>query len=107
MRDGVVVVGEFLGVSSEPWNRNGKSGVNHRMGIGRKYIDRYGQTLLDTINVDLSQEFLAKLNADQLKGKRVAVDVLARGKPGGPSGAWLSLFATRDAEIVVLDGKGK
>lgn len=102
MKQGVFVLGKCVGFASEPWARNGKSGVNHRIGISREYQNQWGETETETMSVDVAQDGAEKFSkqASMLKGQPVAIRVVPIAKVGGKKGAFYTLFAPTESDLI-------
>jgi hypothetical protein len=99
---GVFVMGICRGVVSEAWERNGRSGINWRLGIAREYQDKWGQSTSDVIQVDVAANAVQKIQqqAAMLKDKPVMIRVVPMGKAGGRNGAFVTLFAPQDSDLL-------
>lgn len=102
-RDGLQLVGEFLGFGESQWSSGTKSGVDRFIVIrtGAR-TDEYGVTVEDAERVRIFDDALMMFyreNDARLKGKRVAVPVVAKANKGGRTGAWLQLFQPKGTVI--------
>lgn len=104
--EGVYVMGSCVGVVSEAWARNGKSGINWRLGVSRTYADKWGQETTEVIQVDIAAEGVEKLQkqALQLKGKPCMIRVFPIAKVGGRNGAFFTLFAPAESDLLPQPG---
>lgn len=100
--EGVYVMGVCVGVVSESWARNGKSGVNWRLGLSRTYADKWGQETTEVIQVDIAADGVEKLQrqANMLKGKACMIRVFPIAKVGGRNGAFITLFAPAESDLL-------
>lgn len=103
MYQGFYVFGVCIGVVSEPWNRNGRSGVNNRLGVEKVYQDKYGREVRDLIEIDLPATEVERFRnaAQQMKGKPVFLRVQPMPKAGGRNGAFMTYFAPSDSQLVL------
>lgn len=101
--EGVFVMGICIGVVSESWQRNGRSGVNWRLGISRTYSDKWGQEMTEVTQVDVAGDAVEKIQkqAQMLKGKPVLIRVVPLAKVGGRNGAFITLFAPSDSDLIL------
>lgn len=99
---GVFMFGKLAGVVAEPWNRNGKSGVNYQIGISRTYQDKWGESKTETMQVNCAEDGFSKFQkqGDMLKGQDVYLRVVPMAKTGGKNGSWLSYFAPKESDIL-------
>jgi hypothetical protein len=106
MKQGFFVLGKCVGFAAEQWARNGKSGTNYRLGISREYEGHFGQVETDTMQIDVAQDIAQKIEKQvaMLKGQPVAIRVIPSAKVGGKNGAWLSLFAPKDSDLIPQTG---
>jgi len=104
MKQGVNVVGRLVGLSSEQWARDGKSGVNLTLGIARTFTDRYGAEDTETFGIDVRGDALQQKfreAAEKYKGKVVSVHVRVQAF-AGRNGAFVRYSAVQDSEVVAL-----
>lgn len=106
MNEGVYVMGTCVGFVSEPWARNGRSGTNYRLGIARSYVDKWGNRQTEVMQIDCAADGAEKIakQAARLKGEAVAIRVVPLAKVGGRSGAFSTLFAPKESDLVPQSG---
>lgn len=105
-KEGIFVMGRCVGFLAEPWSRNGKSGTNYRLGISRTYADRWGTEVTDVMQVDCAQDGAEKFGkqAAMLKDQPVAIRVFPIAKTGGRTGAFFTLFAPKESDLIPQSG---
>lgn len=99
---GAYLMGTCVGFAEEAWARNGKSGVNYRVGISRTYQDKYGNPVTETIDADVANDAVAKIRNQvaMLRGQPVMVRFVPIAKVGGRSGAFVTYFIPNDADLI-------
>lgn len=99
--EGMYVAGKCEGFESTPW-RNDPNKYNHRIGISREFTGQFGAVEKKIEVIDVPQDFVSKFQAQaqQLKGQQVIIRVVAQARAGGRNGAFLSLFAPADSDLL-------
>lgn len=94
--------GTCVGFAQEPWSRNGKSGINYRLGISRTYNDKYGNPVTETTDLDVASDAVPKISkqVEALRGQPVLVRFVPVAKVGGRSGAFVTYFVPGDSELI-------
>lgn len=98
---GFVLIGEMVGVDSTPWASDSNK-FNHNLGVKvgvRK--DNYQVEHTDVKTVSINGDDLQRVKeiVEKCRGKTVAIQVVPNAKAGGRTGAWLSVFMPKGAEI--------
>ena len=94
MKNGVFVIGEFIGYEEKPWPSD-ETKFNRRIGVKTGVYDSgFGQMQDEVESIDVFDESAIKFikdNEEKFKGKQVMVPVVHRAKDGR-NGAWMSCF---------------
>ncbi len=100
--EGIFVAGKIVGFVSEPWARNGKSGVNHRIGLQRSYTDRWGIEVSDVQQIDVAMDAVdrVRIDAEKFRGQHVVVRVSVMAKIGGKNGAFSTYFMPKESLVI-------
>ena len=90
----------------QTWS-NDPTKFNHRLHLVSQYNDNYGYVQTQHINIDVNAEDLTRVQefCNINNGSQVIVQVNNTARKGGKSGAWLSQYMPKDAEIIVLQTK--
>lgn len=107
--EGLFIFGECKGFVSEPWEKNGRSGINNKIGIARHYETKWGESTSEVIQIDVPRDSVEKFRnqAQMLKGQYVYIRVAALPKAGGRNGAFLTYFAPKDADLLPAENLPK
>jgi len=98
---GLYLFGQVVGVSERPWSSDAFK-FNYEVGIGRPYVNEWGEPDTDVTRVvvpaDRWQE--VKAAAEKFKGQMVSVRVIASARKGGRDGAFLSFFMPKQSDLI-------